>query len=467
MQTFATEFPVDSSRNAVEFLSAIREWILGSRHTSFSISDLEGISSADDWSARTENETIESLIAHSENNESSAVRYTKTDGNLEWSTSIAFSKHKTDSWVGIRISCESLHPSTRLPSPKKPVVVRTLIKSLGGGFDGEIQVTEEPIILGNNDIEFAGRCITGKANHRLPLVYVSSSFKQNHLFDFNKLANSLSGMAHVMVEPNRAFSVRLMSEVDSQNVYGGTIGIYWPNGGGRHSFFLGRGYDSADEIESAVIEEIRSALTNRRPLSRCTWASVRETLSKKRYNLLKEQGSTEIDEYVSAFGDELTAKEAELEDAEKEIHRLEAEIRKFQALNPMQGGLSLRTGNERDLYPGELISIIYDALNTASEQLLDDSRRKHVLDSIVQANPPMSDNTTLRDRLKSLLRDYKSMDAKCRGVLEEMGFDIFEDGKHIKIVFQGDDRYTYTLPKSGSDYRGGLNAASDIIRLLF
>ncbi|GMU46359.1 MAG: hypothetical protein AMXMBFR26_11410 [Porticoccaceae bacterium] len=51
--------------------------------------------------------------------------------------------------------------------------------------------------------------------------------------------------------------------------------------------------------------------------------------------------------------------------------------------------------------------------------------------------------------------------------LEEMGFSITEEGKHYKLTFQDDDRYTFTLPKSGSDHRGGLNAASDIGRLLF
>ena len=36
-----------------------------------------------------------------------------------------------------------------------------------------------------------------------------------------------------------------------------------------------------------------------------------------------------------------------------------------------------------------------------------------------------------------------------------------------KLVYQEDDRYTYTLPKSGSDHRGSLNAANDIGRLMF
>ncbi|HAZ61697.1 MAG TPA: hypothetical protein DCY89_09005 [Gammaproteobacteria bacterium] len=72
-----------------------------------------------------------------------------------------------------------------------------------------------------------------------------------------------------------------------------------------------------------------------------------------------------------------------------------------------------------------------------------------------------------RGQLKQLLKGSSGVDAKVRRGLEEMGFTISEEGKHYKIVYQGDDRYTFTLPKSGSDYRGGLNAASDIARLLY
>ena len=73
----------------------------------------------------------------------------------------------------------------------------------------------------------------------------------------------------------------------------------------------------------------------------------------------------------------------------------------------------------------------------------------------------------MRERVKHLLRGSKSIDAKLRRELEEIGFSITEDGKHYKLVFRDDGRYTFSLPKSGSDHRGGLNAASDIGRLLF
>jgi hypothetical protein len=54
---------------------------------------------------------------------------------------------------------------------------------------------------------------------------MSCGFNGDYIAIPNQLANDLSGMAHVVVEPNRPFSRRLKIEVYSENVYGGTIGV--------------------------------------------------------------------------------------------------------------------------------------------------------------------------------------------------------------------------------------------------
>lgn len=69
--------------------------------------------------------------------------------------------------------------------------------------------------------------------------------------------------------------------------------------------------------------------------------------------------------------------------------------------------------------------------------------------------------------MKDILRGYQSMSNRTRKSLEDMGFSIEDDGKHHKLTYRGDDRYTYSLSKSSSDHRAGLNAASDIGKRLF
>lgn len=466
MLSFATEFPVDGGRTVAEFLAAVREWLLGSPHTSFEQGDLAGFDHDDQWGRRKSNESIEVLQYNAAGAESAAVRYARVDRGLEWVSTLVFARSSPSGWVGIRTSVESQHPAARLPAAKKPVFVRTFLDRLGGGHDGDLRVQTTAVVLANSDIDTASRAISGRAGCRMPVVYVSARFQGGHVVDPASLADQLSGMAHVLVEPNRPFSQRLMQEVEGQNVYGGTVGIYWPDGGGRRSFFLGPEFENPNELERAVVDEVRTALTNRRPFARITWAAVQEQLSRKVFAALREQGSTEVERYVEEFDKELSAKKAELDDAEREIARLNAEVRKYQAQSPMQVGLSLRMSAEQDLYPGELLGIVRDALADSVARVPSDSRRMHVLQSLVGANPATGEAEAMRNKLKTLLRDFRGLDSRVRSALQDMGFAISEDGKHYKIIFQGDDRYTFTMPKSGSDHRGGLNLASDISRLL-
>jgi hypothetical protein len=314
----------------------------------------------------------------------------------------------------------------------------------------------------------AARLIAGRAGSRLPIVYVSAGFQSSHILDGDRLANELAGMAHVVVEPNRPFSLRLKLEVGSENVYGGTVGVYWPDGGGRRSFFIGREFESPDQVARAVFDEIQAALTNRRPFDRCTWASVQEFASRQAIQALRASGSQEVSKYIDTFDRELAAKTERLDDADKEIARLRTELRIYEARLAAGTGSLLRTGSEQDLYPNEVFGIVRDAVTEAVTRVPADSRRQHVLAAVVEANPANEDiGGTMREQLKQLLRGSKGLDAKMKRGLEEMGFAITEEGKHYKLVFQDDDRYTFTLPKSGSDHRGGLNAAGDIGRLLF
>ena len=467
MLSFATEFPVNHEHQSASFLDAVGAWILGSPHTRLLPEDLVGIHNPGEWSAHKGNERVDVLSVSSSGSDAAAAKYTRSDSDLEWVTTITFSRGAADSWVAIRVSCESSHPAVRLPPAKKPVVVRTLMGALGGAPDGMLGLAGVPHRLEQVDVDTAAQLISGRAGCRLPIVYVSSGFDAGHLVDADRLANDLAGMAHVVIEPNRAFSLRLKPEVGSENVYGGTVGVYWPDGAGRRSFFIGREFESPEEIQRAISEEIRTALTNRRPLDRCTWAAVQQQVSRRAFEALQATGSQEVDKYIQEFDKELLARDQRLADAEREIGRLRAEVRKYESRSPIGSGLALRTGPEQDLYPGEMGTLVRDAIQDAASRVGDDSRRKHVLSAILLANAASDETGRLREELKDILRGSTTIDARVRRGLEKLGFEISEDGKHFKLVFQGDDRYIFTLAKSGSDYRGGLNAASDIARLLF
>lgn len=468
MLSFMTELPVDNRHGSPDFLRTIQTWILGSPHSGFKEDELSKIFTAGEARIQKANEAIESLLVAAENEDRAGIRYTRHDKGLEWVTSVVFSWTPSASWVGIRVSCESSHPAVHLPPAKKPVLVQTLLNELGGVSDGALFVGNSSVRLEDVDVDLAARLIRGQAGCRLPIVYVSAGFQRDYIVDPDRLAADLAGMAHVVVEPNRPFSLRLKLEVASENVYGGTIGIYWPDGGGRRSFFIGREHESPGEVARAIFQEVRTALTNRRGLDICTWASLQEAASRHALQALRASGSQEIGKYIETFDKELAAKAQRLEAAEREISRQHAELRAYEMRLAANPGALLRIGREEDLYPGEVFGIMRDALEDGATRVLADSRRQHVLASVLDAKPKDEDfAASMKKQLKDLLRGSRSVDSKIRRGLEAMGFTITEEGKHYKLVFQDDDRYTFALAKSGSDHRGGLNAASDIGRLLF
>jgi hypothetical protein len=467
MLSFATEFPINDTINLDDFNRCVKKWLLGSRYTSFSAENLNGLGEGDAWENSNGSETISSLVDTTQDTESSAIVYRKKDSNFEWITTIVLACQPSSTWISIRVGCEPLHPTANVPDAKKPVLVKTLLDTLDGGVDGEFKVSAAPIIFTNSEHDLAVSCIQGETGSYLPVVYVSATFRSQYLVNPNELAIALYGMAHVVVEPDREFSVQIMSAVQRKNVYGGTIALYWPEGGGHRTFFAKSGNDSPDDIKNTIFDEIRLSLINRRPLTRCTLSAVKELKSKRLIRTLKDVGSAEVTRYVDAFEDELKSKDFDLENSEKEILRLKAEIRKLEAQIEPISGFTLCLGNENAFYEGEILNLVCDVLSKAIETVPKDSRRQHLLKAMVNANSISIEGDRIRSKVKELLRGYQSMDQKTRRGLEEIGFFITEDGRHYKITYQNDSRYTFSLSKSGSDNRGGLNAASDICNLFF
>lgn len=220
-------------------------------------------------------------------------------------------------------------------------------------------------------------------------------------------------------------------------------------------------------LELEVSKDIRVALSNRRPRTNCTWVHLRETLARARLDELKNSGSTAIEEYVAAFDAELAAKQALVSAAEYEVARLTSEVKRLAASEQSATGGLLQQGQEHDLYEHEIQDVIHDALADAMRAARAGSRRQHVLLDLLEANPASGARQRIEEEIKTLLKTYRDMDAKTRNALARLGFDLSEDGKHYKAVFQGDSRYTFTLPKTSSDHRAGKNMASDINNTLF
>lgn len=461
MQTFAIEVPVKADGDLRTLLDVAKVWIVGSPHREIPSDQVDRAFLNVGTPLAHGRERI--LVATSNGADCSlvGVQFSHVERNsLRWSTELVGNKTSDDFRVAVRVSCEALVPKANLPRAKKPYIVRQLLAALGGGVDGSIPVLEAPHLLNNGDIEYAAALIRGEESRNLPVVYVSALPMGGYLLNPRRLAAWLSGMAHVFVEPNRWFSARLMQEVDRQNPYGGIIGVYWPNGEGPRRFFGSRADQTPRELGEAISEDIRAALANKQPERRLTWAFLEEARSRKALEDLRQKGSTELNEYVHQFDAEIEAKKEQLGAAEREIWRLRAEVRRLEAGERL--GSILKEGSEIDLFSGERVAIVVDAMRAALANVKADSRRHHVLTDLIAANCDESDRDDIESSLRAVLEAYRSMDASKRAQLERLGFTITEEGKHYKAVFMGDGRYTFSIPKTSSDHRSGLNLLSDI-----
>lgn len=492
MISFATDFAVDPAHGPEDFLRAIASWLLDVERTAIAAEQLQALHTETSSRINTGGELLQTLIARQPDTTVAGIRYSRQEEHLTWITTVVFSRRlktrgndagnadlpdmaipetdtapASDAWLGIRIECTSSLPQAHLPVDRDPAIVPTLLNALGGGLDGPLRVSNQPRLLAGHELPLAADLILGDSDHRLPIVYVSACFQPGHAIDPRRLASRLAGRAHVVVEPGNSFSRQLQALAKSTNVYGGTVGIYWPEGGEPRRFYLGTLYQTAAELGDAIQEDLHRTLRQRRPLPRCTWAHLREQVSQNTIAALKSAGSLSIDDCIRSFGEEIAAKEQLLQEAEEEIERLRQELRQRE-IRPGDDNILLSPGTERNFYDQEILGIVLDALADARKYVPPDSRRQHVLQSIVDANPlPHRIATTRHETLKDLLCGMTTIDARIRRGLESMGFRISNGGKHYKLLYQGDDRYTYSLPQSGSDRRGGLKAASDISRLMF
>lgn len=467
MLSFATEFPLRAGASIDDFLAVIAEWIAGSPHNQIDLPDLAGMRGEAHWSLCRGGDSLRVRCIKDPPAEIAAVHYTNFSDDLEWTTEVVFHRSGPITVVGVRVSRESSVAIQRLPSARRPIIVKMLLDKIGGGEDGGIVVSSSAIKLKEHEVGIAAGLMLGAVPRRLPMVFLSCPFRGSVDLNADRLAYELAGMAVVVVEPSRSFSQRLKMEVSGQNAFGGAVGVYFPDAVDEPLIIFPSDYSDERILYRKVRDTVRFAIINRRPTAECTWVGAEGVASRIAFQELKDSGSQEIGKYIEEFDSEIQAKDSELREANSEIERLKAQIRSVRQASRSVSGCTLRTGMEQDLYHNEIKGMLLFCLREELARSHPESRKFHILNAIINDNNDVDSAQPIRDSIKGILRNYRTMTPKIRSDLENLGFDIEEEGKHIKIIYRGDGRYTFTLPKTSSDVRAGLNISSDISKRLF
>lgn len=468
MNTFSTEFPLKNGFSIDSILSIAGDWIAGSPYSEITKRDIVGLIEKGDgfYESELENFSIGRVVLG--DHHIGGVRWVKReDGGLEWTSCLVTLKSLDMHLVNIQVACEALNTSVNLPFPRKPHVIKKLFEEVGGGKDGIVTVLNNPHYLTEYDVHYAMDLIMGEAGNVLPIVYISAGFDGSYMIDPAIIARELSGIAHVFVEPDRAFSYKMKKMTNSDNVYGGNVGVYWPDGNAKKVYYPKYFEQSELELRKVIVRDVSYAVSNRRTKSGCNWLYLRECIAKSKYEQLKQHGSKELDDYILAFDEETAIMKEQLLEAEVEIGRLKAELSACKSVCfEVDSGIVL-FGKEQNFYRSEIKDIVLKVLRDSLRNLSSESRRYHVIDDIIKNNECVGEGDEMFAQIKRMFASGVDLDSRVKSQLIRMGFSIEEDGKHYKIFFQEEDRYMFSVSKTSSDYRAGKNLASIINKKLF
>lgn len=467
MLVYATAFPTGPGKRISDFLDLCHRWLSGSPH--YPLKDLptfrfpEG--DVSDLSRNGHGVLVAGL--REESRCLAAVRHSWTEmGRQTWLTDVIACETGTGLAVSVNLSCEFLLPGSEPPVPRKPYIIKLLFRDLGGGKDCDLVVQDRPHMLRKSDVGLATDVVLGRAPYGLPIVYVSADFGGRPSIDIDDCARRLSGLAHVIVEPDRYFSIQLARLSSSQNPYGGAVGLYWP-GSREHSYrLLPNVFRTSYGVIEAVEHDVRTGWLFWRAPGAASWAYIYEGISVRRLNDLRERGSQSLEEFASAFDQENQALREQLKQSESKVLHLEHLLALANDRRTAHREVSFAAGKEPDLFQAELRDAILRSLQEDLSSLSPGSRRALLLQSFLDANEITDSGQQLEEQLKEILGKTDRVDASVCQKLEDLGFTISDGGKHYKAVFGDDPRMTFTLFKTASDFRAGKNLASEIVRQL-
>lgn len=468
MAIFQTEFKVKSSLKAEEFDDIVIEWIQGMQSTELAEKVSELSSAPESWSAIGEgNESL--LYRRVKKNDGLivGVRHELPDdqGRI-WRTEVVFRHISGAAAVGVKAQCLTKDFAARVRAPKRPYIIKLMLRDAWPNQSSHFQVNDVPAYISEGDIERIVESLCGRGDHRLPVVYVSRNDDNRLALDVEKLAYDLGGLAHVVVEPSRAVSFKLMSMTQHRNPYGGTVGVAVASVGLIRRFYIGGAIADENDLGKAVISFLVEIVSACDFVLGADWQTLQEIQTEVARNQVTSTKDAAVDEYLKAFDQENKELKELVELLSFELNEL-----KMHAASSLTGGAdgTLSTGSVPELYPGE----VKDRLRVAVEAALSGSkvtseRTVYLLKTLLGLFPFTGGAKSLIEQIKAAGRDSTEMPSRMGYLLTSLGFSRRVEGKHT--VYSPPSELgglgSVTISKTPGDYRSGMNMAADVTKSL-
>lgn len=498
MLLFSTLLDINDSMNKDDFIRLVIEWNQGSPYQN---NVIQGMEWHGERNIRYGNEKLWLDIEEYRNQNIIAVRYEKIeDDGVVWDTDYVmnFSSMK----MAIRLDRSYTQEALSIdPKFSTPHFITLLIDRGYLKNDGDLPILRSPMYIDEDNLETISAVVNGEKTYKLPVIFVSRTYRDEDPVNVKWLAGRLKGVAHVLVQKGNVTNPALQRMCDSQNEYYGAIGIYYPTaaiGHRRYLYHSSIGYDSflLEKVIRVVIQYSNSQMID----TLYTWQGVNNALLRDRLicqmqerlaaesaqkqaeqetahlldtlseeeRRVKAQARAEADKILEEFDSDLARLQKQIEELTRTNEILQAENQGLKAkLDSCDSVPILYMGDEYEFYQGEVKDLILSVLSDSAANIQSGSRRQHVVKDIIRSNDYQKISEAKAAEVKRLLKNYDGMSGKLRQELKELGFEITEEGKHYKVTYYGDGRYHTVFAKTPSDHRSGKNNAQTVINMCF
>lgn len=463
MQIYSAMIPVKEAFSKKEFVRLLLEWNQGSPHDR-----MKGVS----WDEETYTlcwQEKQRLLAVEDLPEKRiiAARFQKTDSyGMIWTSD--FVLNLEEKRLSVRLDQEVTEQTNSFFyrfSP--PYFIRLVIRKGYAGMDGRLPVTGKPVPLGIGEKELAERVLLGKECFQLPIVYLTKKWDGCYPLNAELLSEQLQGTAHVLKETTPELGKLLRKKCNGENPHHGAIGIYYPCVSAENKKIHFEPY--TEEILFQKIVNMIYRYENQQTRGFLyLWEGIRMERLRLNHSVLLNHHrkiQEENQDLYEVFEAQLKDYESRMETLLKRINVLTLENQRLhEKVEGMQAVPLLYKGEMAEFYEGEVRDVLLDQLSNSLEKQSADTRRQEILKSILDKNKHADRQEQRKSRIKRLLKGYSNLSTSLKHDLEEFGFSVASEGKHYKLTYFQDPRYTIIMAKSCSDTRAGNNLAAEIIR---
>lgn len=474
MILFNSIFPVDQALNKDVFLQMVRDWLFQNQNYGFEelpeqlilkdgVLELFG--------------TKDATLQIYETDSQLGVQLDNHEQDCIYRLTYILTEYRKQPVLFVRLEhMNTVATSRSVPreSVHVPALVRNIMWDELGGHDNGLVISDKAMMLRKSDVSLCKDVLTSKGKYMSPIVYVTPMLSNGlYMVNYDRLATELMGQACVLVEASPVVSKMIATDCTDKPM-DGDIQIILPSGETKMVKRPNNKRVSSAEISRMIQAFVVKAVHD---------VAVTEQFSFDRVKMNNLLAHNKDDELMGLYESMMKSMEEDnrqlreaLEEAEQNLYQSKSEAEHFRSL--FEQSRENRTGDtviscsEKELYPNEFLDVILKVLEKERNTMSSDpnmlgSRKYHVISSIL-------DNTDMSDIPKEIRKVFsdvvvkKGVSPESLKILEKYGFQYEKSGSgHYKLIYQGDSRYQTVLSNTPSDYRGGQNAVSEYMSMLF